>query len=327
MTTVTSEVLAQLNQWIQDRQPPVHWVIALSGGMDSVVLLHAVQQLPKPHPYHSLKAIHVNHHIQPEADAWAAHCLALCQSLNIPCLVEHVQAADHGDQSPEDYARDCRYAALAKHIGPEHCLLTAHHQRDQAETWIIQAMRGAGLKGLSAMPAIKPFSKGYLGRPLLAVSHEQMTEYALQYQLDWVTDPSNANPQYTRNFVRHQVLPTLRQRNAGIEKAFARVAQHCATSQVLLDELACIDRLQAELPTGELRTEYLKTLSTERQANCVRHWLSEKQVILPPTIRLMTFLKQVQTAANDRKPQLRWGEYCVTAQKRKLTFYNSSQVQ
>lgn len=320
MTTVISEVLVQLHQWAQDKQPSKNWVVALSGGMDSVVLLHAIQHLSHPKPYLSLKAIHVNHHIQPEADAWALHCIAVCKSLTIPCLIEHVQAAEHGDQSPEDYARECRYQALAKHIGPNDCLLTAHHQRDQAETWIIQAMRGAGLKGLSAMPAIKPFSQGYLGRPLLSVSHEQMTEYALQSQLTWITDPSNANLQYTRNFVRHQVLPTLRQRNAGIDKAFARVAQHCATSQVLLDELACIDRLQAELPTGELSTEYLKTLSSERQANCVRHWLSEKKVTLPPTIRLMTFLKQVKTAANDRKPQLRWGKYCIISQKRKLIF-------
>jgi tRNA(Ile)-lysidine synthase len=320
MTTAISEISLQLTRWIHAKRPPPHWVIALSGGMDSVVLLHAVQQISQPLPYLSLKAVHVHHHIQSEADAWAKYCLTLCHSLGIECVIEHVQAANYGDQSPEDYARHCRYEALAKHVGSEHCLLTAHHQRDQAETWLLQAMRGAGIKGLSAMPMIKSFAAGYLARPLLAVSHEAISAYAAAHQLAWVTDPSNVDFKYTRNFVRHQVLSTLRQRNPGIEKAFARSAQHCANAQTLLNELACIDRVQAELPTGELRIDYLKTLSPERQANCVRHWLSEKKVALPPTIRLMTFLDQVQTAAPDRKPQLRWGSYSITAQKRKLIF-------
>ena len=223
-----------------------YWV-AYSGGRDSHVLLHALaagrERLPAP-----LGAMHVNHNLQSDAAAWAAHCGAVCAALDVACRDLSVQAHARAGESPEAAARAARYRVLAEVLPPGHVLLTAHHQDDQAETLLLQLLRGAGPKGLAAMPAAAALGQGRLLRPLLDVSQAALRAYADRHGLAWVEDPSNVRLDYDRNFLRQRVLPLLRERWPGLGAVLARSAAHQADAAQLLDELAALDLADALSP-------------------------------------------------------------------------------
>ncbi|MBZ0072165.1 MAG: tRNA lysidine(34) synthetase TilS [Gammaproteobacteria bacterium] len=225
-----------------------YWV-AYSGGCDSHVLLHALaagrERLPAP-----LGAMHVNHNLQSDAVAWAAHCGAVCAALGVACRDLSVQAHARAGESPEAAARAARYRALAEALPPGHVLLTAHHQDDQAETLLLQLLRGAGPKGLAAMPAAVALGPGRLLRPLLDVSQAALRAYADRHGLAWVEDPSNARLDYDRNFLRQRVLPLLRERWPALGAVLARGAAHQADAAQLLDELAALDLADAPSPSA-----------------------------------------------------------------------------
>eukprot|EP00659_Diplonema_papillatum_P014927 gene14927-22795_t len=273
--TLTAKLLQAVAPW---RNAPA-WHIAFSGGLDSTVLLHLLATLAKIDKLPPLSAIHVHHGLQAAADAWPAHCQSVCDALCVPLRVIRVQVQQGA--SLERAARDARYQAFAEVTGAGELLVTGQHRDDQAETLLFRLLRGAGVRGLAAMPAQRPLADGYLVRPLLDVSRAELEAYAREHQLTWIEDPSNADPRFSRNYLRHHVFPHLTERWPQAVSTMARSAEHLSEAHGLLDELAQMDLLAASqhpvfpwLALPSLTLEPLAALSEARQRNALRHWLT-----------------------------------------------------
>ena len=254
------------------------WCVALSGGLDSTVLLHLLASLAQREALPPLSAIHIHHGLQAAADAWPAHCRELCAALCVPLQVEYVQVAPGA--SLERAAREARYAAFAARLGIGELLLTAQHRDDQAETLLFRLLRGAGVQGLSAMPMSRALGVGQLVRPLLNYSRDELLAYAREHKLTWIEDPSNADERFSRNYLRRQVLPALLGRWPQASASMARSAAHLSEAAQLLDELAQQDIAAAQvsaefawLPLPNLALPTLRDLSEPRQRNALRYWL------------------------------------------------------
>jgi tRNA(Ile)-lysidine synthase len=273
--SLEAQLLLALSAW---RNAPV-WTVAFSGGLDSTVLLHLLAGLAQREPLPPLRAIHIQHGLQAAAEAWPAHCQQVCDELGVPLLQREVQVLPGA--SLEQAARDARYAAFVALLGADEVLLTAQHRDDQAETLLFRLLRGAGARGLAAMPAARTLGRGQLVRPLLAVSRAQLEAYARVHGLRWVDDPSNSDERFSRNFLRRQVLPLLAQRWPQALASMARSAAHLREAQALLDELAQADLAGLDAPSRfnwlalpSLPLAPLLTLSTPRQRNLLRYWLA-----------------------------------------------------
>lgn len=287
---------------------PCQCWVAYSGGLDSHVLLHALSHFQKTHPHLNMKAIHVNHGISPNAVAWAEHCLKTCEDLGVECVVRQVDVQSAlGKNSLEEVARNLRYQVFKDVMGEGDYLMMAHHEDDQAETFVLQALRGAGLKGLASMPWMKPFSKGVLLRPLLNVSRESLRQYAVAEGLVWQEDESNSHDRFDRNYLRNQLFPTLLARFPRAKMALSRGAKHCAEANELLDEMAQEDlkNCAGNVP-GTLFVQGLLTLSVPRQKNLLRFWIKQSGFLLPTTLKLEQLRQDVLLAQQDARPQLGW---------------------
>lgn len=272
--TLSARLLESLAPW---RAAPA-WHIALSGGLDSTVLLHLLARLAQREALPPLSAIHIHHGLQAAADAWPAHCRELCVALAVPLQVEYVQVVPGA--SLEQAARDARYAAFAARLAVGEVLLTAQHRDDQAETLLFRLLRGAGVQGLSAMPVSRGLGAGQLVRPLLSCSRAELLAYADEHKLAWVDDPSNTDERFSRNYLRRQVLPLLLKRWPQALLSMARSAVHLNEAGQLLDELAQQDVAAAEvvdeftwLTLPSLALPALRSLSEPRQRNALRYWL------------------------------------------------------
>lgn len=270
-----ANLLKKLAPW---RNAPA-WHIAFSGGLDSTVLLHLLASLANTETLPPLSAVHVHHGLQAAADAWPAHCQSICDNLGVPLSVKRVQV--QLGASLERAAREARYRAFAEVTGAGEVVLTGQHRDDQAETLLFRLLRGAGVRGLAAMPAQRPLAGGYLVRPLLDVSREALEFYAHEHQLKWIEDPSNADSRFSRNYLRHRVLPALTERWPQAVTGLARTAEHLGEAQGLLDELALLDLQAASkasvfpwLGLPSLALAPLCELSDARQRNALRHWLA-----------------------------------------------------
>ncbi|MBH3421078.1 tRNA lysidine(34) synthetase TilS [Pseudomonas gessardii] len=273
--TLPAKLLQALAPW---HNAPA-WHIAYSGGLDSTVLLHLLAGLAKTQPLPPLHAVHVHHGLQAVADAWPAHCQAVCEAAGVTLRVMRVSVQPGA--SLERAARDARYQAFAEAIGPGELLLTGQHRDDQAETLLFRLLRGAGVRGLTGMPAQRPLGKGRLVRPLLEVSQAELETYAREQSLSWIEDPSNGDPRFSRNYLRHQVFPLLTARWPQAANTLARTAGHLAQAQGLLDELAQLDVQAAQrpsahgwLPLPSLALAPLRDLSDARQRNALQYWLA-----------------------------------------------------
>jgi len=281
-----------------------YW-IALSGGLDSSVLLHALAQISAQLPA-PMAAIHVDHGLSAESARWSAHCRRQCEALGVEYHLRQV-VVDTSGRGVEAAAREARYGAIAELLGEGDMLLSAHHQDDQAETLLLQLLRGGGVRGLAAMPDSRPLAKGWLGRPLLRYSREALRAYAEAQGLEWVEDPSNFDTSLERNYLRHELLPALEQRNQGIKAILARSAGHFAESAELLDELAGQDLVTVSEP-GEacLSIPALLALTPSRQRNLLRYWLRCLGLSIPDSRNLQRILDEVLPAAEDAQPLVVW---------------------
>ncbi|TLX63949.1 tRNA lysidine(34) synthetase TilS [Stutzerimonas nosocomialis] len=266
-----------LTSLIPQRHAPA-WRIAYSGGLDSCVLLHLLVRLARQQALPPISAIHVHHGLQSGADAWAEHCRETCGALGVPLEVVRVRVADSA--SLENAARQARYAAFEARLGEDEVLLTAQHRDDQAETLLFRLLRGAGLRGLVAMPPSRALGRGLLVRPLLDAGRAELEAWARAEGLSWVEDPSNASLDHARNYLRHQVFPVLERRWPAAASSMARAAGHLAEAQGLLDELAALDLASAAAPPPfawlglpSLAMGPLQAISEARQRNALRHWL------------------------------------------------------
>ena len=248
--------------------------MGLSGGMDSVVLLHVVKEgLAKGG---ALRALHVNHGLQADADEWERFCRDLCRQWDVPLTVSKVAVPDSG-ASPENRARIARYEAFSEALAPGECLLLAHHLDDQMETMLLRLSRGAGLRGLSGIPARRELGKGTLLRPLLHCPREELAEYAQAHELRWIEDDSNRNTDFDRNFCRHEILPAIERRWPKYRRDWEKSRELIAGSRDLLTDLAEIDLEHcAGKANNQLRIDALRQLSAPRLHNALRHWIEEK---------------------------------------------------
>jgi tRNA(Ile)-lysidine synthase len=293
-----TRVLAQLSGF------KTLWV-GLSGGLDSCVLLHQLTRQSQLVP--QLRAVHVHHGLNAQADAWAADCQSFCDSLSIPLVIRRVVVSSRANI--EDEARRVRYGVFLALLSEDDGLLLAHHADDQAETVLLQLIRGAGIDGLAAMPIVKPLGRGQVIRPLLSCSRQTLETYACAHQLTWVHDDSNQDCRFSRNYLRHQVMPLLRQRWPGVVGNLARSAQHCQQAKHNLHTLALLDAPLLTEPT--LLLEGLDTQNSARCANVLRNWLMSNHIRLPPTDTFHRLLNEVIAARIDAEPCVMWGDVCV----------------
>ncbi len=287
------------------RLPPArrYWV-AYSGGLDSHVLLHALASVKNRLPVDELSAVHVDHGLSPAAADWSRHCAEVCSRLKIPLTLLRVDARPAQGESPEAAARSARYQAIAPLVGEGDGLLTAHHRDDQAETVLLQLLRGSGPRGLAAMPLWTAFGGGWRGRPLLGFRREELRAYAEAEGLHWVEDESNFDTGLTRNFLRHEVIPLLQRRWPALATTLSRVASHAAEAAYLLEQLAEQDLLVAE--DGALDIIHLKRLEVARQRNVLRYWIQRSGLPLPDSVHLQRILDEVISAAKDAAPRVAW---------------------
>lgn len=272
--------------------------VGLSGGCDSVALLHVLVSLGLAG---RLTAIHVHHGLSPNADAWADFCVGYCERLGVPLIVKPVAVDRKNGLGIEASARQSRYAAFAE--CPVDCLLLAQHRGDQAETMLFNLLRGAGVTGAAAMPVERGHGAQRVLRPLLEVSRQEIEVYARANDLRWIEDESNADTTYSRNFLRHEAMPLLASRFPGVEAAFAQSAAHFAEAAALLDELAESD-WQAGCEGDAFRLAQLRGLSPPRVKNLLRHRLRRLGWQVPIASRLEEFSRQLQSAGPDRHPEL-----------------------
>lgn len=301
--------LATLQTRLQAANDCHHFHIAFSGGLDSCVLLDAMARLQSKQTHWTCSAMHVHHGINPAADQWASFCQQFCADRGIECSIVYVDASPRTGESPEALARELRYQALAQIVEPQHALLTAQHQTDQAETLLLQLMRGSGVSGLAAMPAKIPFSKGMLLRPLLDFTRSELQEYARQQQLNWVEDDSNQDCRYDRNYLRHHVMPLIENRWPSSSITLSRAARNMAEADGLLQELAAEDLSHVVLTDSSLNLELLARLSSARQRNLLRYWFRQQGVLMPSEQVLKQIQQQFLLAKEDSRPHIQWGMY------------------
>src|SRR5258708_6591703 len=298
-------------------------VVALSGGRDSAALLGAAAALGKNFRALPLRAVHIDHGLQAAAVEFREGCKRLCDHLGIALGILAVEVQREFAASIEAAARDARYAAIEAEMQPRECLLTAHHREDQAETLLLQALRGAGVKGMSAMPMCRPFGRGWHGRPLLDVAHSELQQFgALKpfgAHLAGSIDPMNEDLRFDRVYLRTVVWPPIEKRWPGAAIALSRAARHMAEAQQLLEMAAGAE--VARLRDGDaLSIPALRALSPLKRVNAVRLWLSQAGLEAPPTARLLEALRQISDAEADNQPAIVWGGNALRRYRQRLFF-------
>ncbi|SMF94672.1 tRNA(Ile)-lysidine synthase [Methylomagnum ishizawai] len=292
------------------RHPPSpHYWIAYSGGLDSRVLLRLCAELARVSQDFRCTAVHVHHGLQAAAEHWAEQCRTTCEAEGVAFRLLRVDARPRPGQSPEEAARAARYQTLATLMATGDTLLTAQHRDDQAETLLLQLLRGAGLPGLAAMPERAAFGPGFLTRPLLDHGRAELRDYAEKLELDWLEDPSNRDLGYDRNFIRHRILPVLAERWPAVGATLSRSARHCAEAQATLAALArdlCHAALNPE--RGTLCVDRLLAYAAADRRLVLREWIGAKGFRTPSARVLEQVLDCALNAHPERSPAVRWRE-------------------
>ncbi|MCG3758471.1 tRNA lysidine(34) synthetase TilS [Vibrio cincinnatiensis] len=287
-----------------------HPVLALSGGVDSRVLLHLLAHY---HQQYSIpvRAVHVHHGLSINANHWVEQCQHWCDEYQIPLSVEHVSLDTNSGESIEQLAREARYAVLSQHIQTHETLLLGHHADDQLETFLLALKRGSGPKGLSAMAVWASFSQGHLLRPLLHVPRQVIESFASQQLLQWVNDESNQDVRYERNFLRHRVTPILSERWPTIHQAVQRSAELCAEQEAVIHELLANLLASAISEQGGLSISQLQPCSEVIRRQLIRHWLAQQGVVMPSRLHTEMIWQQVALAESSANPKLQLKEYQI----------------
>lgn len=294
----------------QHNKPFVHVYIGYSGGVDSHVLLHLCANTPSL--YGKVTAVYIHHGLQNEADAWAEHCKNTARNLDIDFMLLHVDASAKTGESPEEAAREARYAAFKTLLTADDALLIGQHRDDQLETVLLQLFRGAGLRGLSGIPESITLGLGTVLRPLLTVGKNEIDQYAQDQQLHWVEDPSNQKNEYDRNFLRNQVIPLIRQRWESCDKTVSRSARHCSEAQIIVSAVA--EELFYPVFNRATRTLSIAQLlvhKSTRQQLIIRHWFHKLGLKMPSLCFLERVQHEVITAKEDSDPILEGQGYVI----------------
>ena len=248
-------------------------LVGFSGGLDSTVLLHMLASDADARSA-GLRAIHVHHGLHADADAWAAHCQRVCDALGVALSIAHVDVDRASGLGLEGAARDARHRAFAQALADDEILALAHHRDDQAETFLLRALRGSGVDGLAAMRPWRAHANGWLWRPLLDLPREALLTYAREHELRWLEDPANADLHFDRNFLRDQIFPLLRQRWPHASASLACSATLSAQASELLEAEDCSALQRAMVDDSALDIDALRLMPIERRARVLRRWIA-----------------------------------------------------
>lgn len=280
--------------------------VAYSGGVDSHVLLHLLATTHHPQ-LPLVRALHIDHGLNPQSDEWARHCRQIADTLGIQFESIKVSVENINELGLEAAAREARYHAFRYDLGEDEVLLTAQHQQDQAETLMLQLLRGAGPSGLSAMWPVSQLNGLTVLRPFLSVNKHDIIEYAQLHHLKWIDDPSNSDRKINRNFLRHEIWPILETRWPAMTRTLSRSAEHCREAVDLMRELALLDADKVcPQETHSLSISALLQLPEARQRNLLRFAIENNGLPLPSAIILQRVLDEVCEAAEDRMPEVTW---------------------
>ncbi|MGD2119509.1 MAG: tRNA lysidine(34) synthetase TilS [Chromatiales bacterium] len=290
---------------LQSYEIAPRYVIAFSGGCDSTVLLHAISKIIEQLPGRLL-AVHINHGLQPQADAWQQYCAQAAAALKIDyCSLSLKLEQQAGNL--EARAREARYAALHSMLQSGDVLLTAHHEDDQAETLLLNLLRGSGVEGLSAMQQFSDFGQFHLLRPLLGITLEEINNYAARHDLDWIEDPSNQQSHFDRNFLRNEVVPLLLQRWPAAKNTIARSAHNCQDASQLVHQQAIQDLQNCRTTSPHmLDIEKLQEKSVVQQKYLLRAWFQSLSLALPDHDKLEYIITTFIQCRADARPLLQW---------------------
>jgi len=306
MTTDAKELVSHVRQALGVACLPGHKIcVALSGGMDSMVLLHVLTQVRALVPI-TLSALHVNHGISPNAAAWAEFCRQVCRDLDVPCEVATLPALDSAGGGLERAAREARYAVFSGVDADVLCM--AHHQNDRAETLLLNLFRGAGPQGLAAMPGTRFLNGKRLIRPFIDLPRDDLHAWAIAHEVRWIEDESNQNLHFRRNYMRHVVLPAITEQFPGVVGVLARTAAQMQDQTRLLARLADIDAKACQDETGHLAASLLATQPAEVVQNVLKHRLNAAGVHIPAASRLAALSSQLRTVQPGSEIFVRMGQ-------------------
>ena len=291
---------------LAEQAPDGPLLLALSGGLDSSLLLHL---LVRAGLGDRLSVVHVDHQLQPESLSWSQFCQSLADDYGIPFTLKPVVVDPR--EGLEAGARNARYGVLLPLAASQGAtLITAHHRSDQAETLLLRLLRGAGVQGLSAMRPLTARDGVSIWRPMLAVDRQTLTQWAEDAQIQWRDDPSNKDETLRRNFLRHRIMPLLRETWPGADATLARASDHMSEAAGLLEDIASSDAVELGVAGRSLPALMLSTLSVPRQRNLVRWWLQHNGATTPSKAVLDELLA-VQWAADDSQARVEWGDWAV----------------
>jgi tRNA(Ile)-lysidine synthase len=294
------------------------FVVALSGGEDSASLLAAlIQQGPRLLRDLPVRAVHVDHGLSPAAPDFRRACQEQCRRLAVPLTLVAVSVDSGRGVSVEAAARDARYAVLAQDLKVGECLLTAHHADDQAETLLLQLLRGAGLKGMAAMPVCRPWAGGWHLRPLLQFAKRDLHLFGVGAGVTAVPDPMNDDTRFDRAYMRRHLWPIIEARWPGAAIAVSRTAGHVAEAQSLLDRAAAqaVDLLR---DGDALSVAGLRALTSPQQVNTLRYWIATHAAPPPSAARLIEAIRQIVAADSDHQPAVIWGGHALRRYRNRL---------
>ena len=277
-------------------------LVAYSGGIDSTVLLYLADKLAKQEKI-NISAIHVNHNINVDSKKWENHCKNFCKNIDIPLIIKNINIELNSKESIEESARNKRYTAIYSIMKENTVMMTGHHADDQVETFFYNLFRGAGVKGLSSMPEIRLATKGLHLRPLLGFNKNTLKDFANQFDLDFITDSSNENINFSRNYIRSEILPVIEKKWPNYSKTIQRAINNISIAQKLNLELASKDFERFKVyGKKNIININVRSLEENRFNNVIRFWIGENDFKMPTLEQINSIKKNVFYAGEDKRP-------------------------
>ena len=291
-----------------DKKKYNQFLVAYSGGSDSTALLYFANKMAKKYKV-EIRAIHVNHNLNADSVDWENHCKYFCKKLNIPIIIKSINIVLKPGESIEERAREERYRVISSHANSKTIMMTAHHANDQSETFLYQLLRGSGVKGLSAMPDFKKILNGYHSRPFLNISKNTLMELVNFKELKYVIDNSNDNTKFSRNYIRKEILPKIKERWPSYSSTISRAANNVADAEKLNRDLAEIDIQNFLLSDDNKISTSVKNLDDYRFNNVIRFWIKKNNFRMPSLEQIYSIYLNVLNAGNDKTPFFSCSEY------------------